>query len=133
LAQIRDARVQVGRVALETKKRDGRRVCPNGAFPSSFFGFRASIHAVHQIITNVFVQFIILLYLIDNNDNTSWMILFGSGTGVLIEAWKVLIPTDVLFRSTDNHCSQITKAVDISVVAAPAGSLLPYKLDIKGS
>lgn len=42
-----------------------------------------------QIVTNVFVQIVILLYLIDNNENTSWMILFGSGTGVLIEAWKV--------------------------------------------
>ncbi|KAF7352379.1 Cleft lip and palate associated transmembrane protein [Mycena venus] len=69
--------------------------------------------SVRTIITNVFVQFIILLYLIDNNENTSWMILFGSGTGVLIEAWK------------------ITKAVDISVIAAPAGSRFPYKLDIK--
>ncbi|KAJ7887500.1 cleft lip and palate associated transmembrane protein [Mycena olivaceomarginata] len=68
--------------------------------------------SVRTIITNVFVQFIILLYLIDNNENTSWMILFGSGTGVLIEAWK------------------ITKAVDISVVPAP-GALIPYKLDIK--
>ncbi|KAJ7129221.1 cleft lip and palate associated transmembrane protein [Mycena epipterygia] len=69
--------------------------------------------SVRTIVTNVFVQLVILLYLIDNNDNTSWMILFGSGTGVLIEAWK------------------ITKAVDISVIAAPAGSFLPYKLDIK--
>lgn len=69
--------------------------------------------SVRTIITNVFVQLIILLYLIDNNENTSWMILFGSGTGVLIEAWK------------------ITKAVDINVIPAPAGSLLPYKLDIK--
>jgi hypothetical protein len=42
-----------------------------------------------QIITNVFVQAIILLYLIDNNENTSWMILLGSGMGVVIEAWKV--------------------------------------------
>jgi len=42
-----------------------------------------------QIITNVFVQFVILLYLIDNNTDTSWMILMGSGMGVLIEAWKV--------------------------------------------
>ncbi|KAG6910151.1 hypothetical protein DXG01_012910 [Tephrocybe rancida] len=66
-----------------------------------------------MIVTNVFVQVVVLLYLIDNNDNTSWMILFGSGTGVLIEAWKV------------------TKAVDISIVPAPAGSLIPYKLDIK--
>ncbi|KAG5639698.1 hypothetical protein H0H81_005881 [Sphagnurus paluster] len=65
------------------------------------------------IITNVFIQIVILLYLIDNNENTSWMILFGSGMGVLVEAWKV------------------TKAVDISVIPAPAGSLIPYKLDIK--
>jgi hypothetical protein len=42
-----------------------------------------------KIITNVFVQAIILLYLIDNNENTSWMILLGSGMGVVIEAWKV--------------------------------------------
>ncbi|KAK7470267.1 hypothetical protein VKT23_001700 [Stygiomarasmius scandens] len=69
--------------------------------------------SVRTIVTNVVVQLIILLYLIDNNENTSWMILFGSGMGVVIEAWK------------------ITKAVDISIVPAPAGSLLPYKLDIK--
>ncbi|THV08204.1 cleft lip and palate associated transmembrane protein [Dendrothele bispora CBS 962.96] len=72
-----------------------------------------SVRTVSWIVTNVVVQFIILLYLIDNNENTSWMILFGSGMGVLIEAWK------------------ITKAVDITIVPAPAGSLLPYKLDIK--
>ncbi|KDR84065.1 hypothetical protein GALMADRAFT_236703 [Galerina marginata CBS 339.88] len=69
--------------------------------------------SVRTIVTNVFVQAVILLYLIDNNENTSWMILMGSGMGVLIEAWK------------------ITKAVDISVIPSPAGSRLPYKLDIK--
>jgi hypothetical protein len=42
-----------------------------------------------QIVTNVFVQLVILLYLIDNNTDTSWMILLGSGMGLLIEAWKV--------------------------------------------
>ena len=42
-----------------------------------------------QIVTNVVVQIIILLYLIDNNEQTSWMILASSGIGVLIEAWKV--------------------------------------------
>ncbi|KAF8239025.1 cleft lip and palate associated transmembrane protein, partial [Tricholoma matsutake] len=66
-----------------------------------------------SIVTNVFVQLVILLYLIDNNENTSWMILFGSGIGVLVEAWK------------------ITKAVDIRIVAAPPGSRIPYKLDVK--
>ncbi|KAI0722227.1 cleft lip and palate transmembrane 1 [Cerioporus squamosus] len=67
-----------------------------------------------SIVTNVVVQIIILLYLIDNNEQTSWMILMGSGIGVVIEAWK------------------ITKAVDISLAPSSAGSLLPYKIDIKG-
>jgi hypothetical protein len=40
------------------------------------------------------------------------MILFSSGMGVAIEAWK------------------ITKAVDIKLVPAQAGSLLPYKLSV---
>ena len=44
---------------------------------------------IPQIVTNVVVQVIILLYLIDNNEQTSWMILMGSGIGVVIEAWKV--------------------------------------------
>ncbi|KAH7887397.1 cleft lip and palate transmembrane protein 1-domain-containing protein [Phlebopus sp. FC_14] len=66
-----------------------------------------------RIITNVFVQTVILLYLIDNNTDTSWMILLGSGMGVVIEAWK------------------ITKAVDISIVSAPPGSRIPYALSIK--
>ncbi|KAL0580511.1 hypothetical protein V5O48_001498 [Marasmius crinis-equi] len=90
---FRDASLFVGRVALEAEERDGR--------------------CLRQIITNVFVQIVVLLYLIDNNENTSWMILFGSGMGVIIEAWK------------------ITKAVDISFAPASAGSFFPYKLDIK--
>ncbi|KZT38366.1 cleft lip and palate associated transmembrane protein [Sistotremastrum suecicum HHB10207 ss-3] len=69
--------------------------------------------SVRTIITNVVIQGIILLYLLDNNADTSWMIVFGQGTGMLIEAWK------------------ITKAVDISVIRTPAGSLLPYKISIK--
>jgi hypothetical protein len=64
--------------------------------------------SVRTIITNVFVQLVILLYLIDNNTDTSWMILMGSGMGVLIEAWK------------------ITKAVDIKIVASQPGSVLPW-------
>jgi len=72
------------------------------------------LHGNRTIITNVFVQLVILLYLIDNNNDTSWMILLGSGMGVLIEAWKA-----------------ITKAVDIGVIHSPAGSRFPYKLDIK--
>ncbi|CDO71393.1 hypothetical protein BN946_scf184908.g151 [Trametes cinnabarina] len=59
------------------------------------------------------LETIILLYLIDNSEQTSWMILMGSGIGILIEAWK------------------ITKAVDISIAPSPAGSWLPYQILIK--
>jgi len=68
--------------------------------------------SVRTIITNVFVQLVILLYLVDNNAQTSWMILFGQGTGILIEAWKV------------------TKAVDIKLVPSQNGATLPYRIQI---
>ncbi|KAL1748533.1 cleft lip and palate transmembrane protein 1-domain-containing protein [Schizophyllum fasciatum] len=68
--------------------------------------------SVRTIIVNVVTQIIILLYLIDNNEETSWMILFTSGIGIVIEAWK------------------ITKAVDISVIPAP-GKTIPYQIEVK--
>jgi hypothetical protein len=64
--------------------------------------------SVRTIAANVFMQLIIFLYLIDNNENTSYMILFGQGMGIAIEAWK------------------ITKAVNVRVRQTPPGSLLPY-------
>ncbi|GAA6028148.1 hypothetical protein JCM8097_006882 [Rhodosporidiobolus ruineniae] len=69
--------------------------------------------SVRTILTNVFVQTVVLLYLVDQSEETSWMILFSSGMGVLIEAWK------------------ITKAVDMSIIPHPSRPLLPYKLSIK--
>lgn len=60
----------------------------------SQFEFNPEVYCLDifpKIVTNVFVQTIILLYLIDNNENTSWMILLGSGMGVVIEAWKVTL------------------------------------------
>lgn len=56
------------------------------------------------------MQTIIFLYLVDNSDGTSWMILFGQGMGILLEAWK------------------ITKTVDVRVRPTGPGSLLPYKI-----
>jgi len=55
---------------------------------------------------------IILLYLIDNNEQTSYMILLTSGMGVLVEAWK------------------ITKAVDIVLVPAPE-SIFKRRIEIR--
>jgi hypothetical protein len=56
------------------------------------------------------MQLIIFLYLVDNSDGTSWMILFGQGMGIVVEAWK------------------ITKTVNIRVRNSAPGSLIPYKI-----
>jgi hypothetical protein len=66
--------------------------------------------SVRTILANVIMQTIIFLYLLDNNENTSWMILFGQGTGIVIEAWK------------------ITKSVNVRVRPTPPGSWLPYSI-----
>ena len=70
--------------------------------------------SIRTILTNVFTQAVILLYLIDSSEETNATILFSSAIGLAIEAWK------------------ITKAVDVRVIKSPAGSsILPYKLSIK--
>lgn len=66
--------------------------------------------SVRTILANVFMQAVIFLYLLDNNENTSWMILFGQGMGMAIEAWK------------------ITKSVNVRVRQTAPGSLLPYTI-----
>ena len=66
--------------------------------------------SVRTILANVFMQLIIFLYLMDNSDGTSWMILFGQGMGIVLEAWK------------------ITKTVDVRIRATEQGALLPYKI-----
>ncbi|TKY85707.1 hypothetical protein EX895_005247 [Sporisorium graminicola] len=67
--------------------------------------------SVGSIVTNIVVQLIITLYLLDNNEDTSWMILAGQAVGVVVECWK------------------LTKAVSVGVVAAP-NSVLGYRLKI---
>jgi hypothetical protein len=64
--------------------------------------------SVRSILANVFMQTVIFLYLVDNSQNTSWMILGSQGVGILIEFWK------------------ITTVVNVRVRPTPAGSLLPY-------
>jgi hypothetical protein len=65
--------------------------------------------SVRTIITNCVVQLIILLYLHDSSEETSWMILGSQAIGLVIEAWK------------------ITKVVNIKVVEDPT-SLLGRKI-----
>ncbi|KAI2608842.1 cleft lip and palate transmembrane 1 [Hypoxylon fragiforme] len=66
--------------------------------------------SVRSILASVFMQAVILLYLIDNSQNTSWMILGSQGVGILIEFWK------------------ITTIVNVRVRPAPPGSLIPYRI-----
>jgi hypothetical protein len=54
--------------------------------------------SVRTIVSNVVMQLIIFLYLMDNNESTSWMILFGQGIGIAIEAWKITKTVDVCVR-----------------------------------
>lgn len=66
--------------------------------------------SVRSILANVFMQTVIFLYLIDNSQNTSWMILGSQGIGILIEFWK------------------ITTIVNVRLRPAPPGSLIPYRV-----
>ncbi|KAJ5375546.1 Cleft lip and palate transmembrane 1 [Penicillium concentricum] len=54
--------------------------------------------SVRTILANVFMQAVIFLYLMDNSDNTSWMILASQGFGILLEFWKVTKTVDVRLR-----------------------------------
>merc|ERR1712093_333393 len=65
--------------------------------------------SVRSILGNVFMQAVIFLYLLDNNDNTSWMILFSQGMGIVLEFWK------------------ITTVVNVRVRPAP-DSIIPYRI-----
>ena len=54
--------------------------------------------SVRTILANVFMQTIIFLYLVDNSEGTSWMILASQGFGILLEAWKITKTVDVRLR-----------------------------------
>jgi hypothetical protein len=59
------------------------------------------------------MQTVIFLYLIDQSQNTSWMILGSQGIGILIELWK------------------ITTVVNVRLRPAPPGSILPYRVSFE--
>jgi hypothetical protein len=66
--------------------------------------------SLRSILANVVMQAIIFLYLLDNNEHTSWMIIFSQGMGIAIEAWKV------------------TKTVNVRIRPAAPGALIPYTI-----
>jgi Cleft lip and palate transmembrane protein 1 (CLPTM1) len=56
--------------------------------------------SLRTILANIVMQLIIFLYLLDNNEHTSWMILFSQGVGIAIEAWKITKTVNVRIRPT---------------------------------
>lgn len=66
--------------------------------------------SVRSILANVFMQTVIFLYLLDNSQNTSWMIMGSQVVGIFIELWKVTTVVDVRFRPS------------------PPGSFLPFQV-----
>lgn len=54
--------------------------------------------SVRSILANVFMQTVIFLYLLDNSQNTSWMILGQQVIGIFIEFWKVTTVVNVRIR-----------------------------------
>ena len=57
--------------------------------------------SVRTIVANVFMQLVIFLYLVDNSDGTSWMILASQGFGIVLEAWKITKTVNVRLRAPD--------------------------------
>lgn len=70
--------------------------------------------SVRAIFLDIGQQIIVFLYLMDNNQETSYMILIGQGMGLAIELWKV------------------KKALKVDFVPATTG-FLPYKLHFNTS
>ncbi|KAL2197588.1 cleft lip and palate transmembrane protein 1-domain-containing protein [Corynascus similis CBS 632.67] len=68
--------------------------------------------SVRSILANVFMQTVIFLYLMDQSQNTSWMILGGQAVGIVIELWK------------------ITTVVNVRLRPAP-GSIIPYRISFE--
>lgn len=54
--------------------------------------------SVRSILANVFMQTVIFLYLVDNSQNTSWMILGTQGVGIIIELWKITTVVNIRLR-----------------------------------
>ncbi|KAF9927167.1 hypothetical protein FBU30_003447 [Linnemannia zychae] len=65
--------------------------------------------SVRSIFLDIAQQIIVFLYLMDNNQDTSYMILIGQGVGLAIELWKV------------------KKALKVDIVPATSG-ILPWRL-----
>ncbi|KAJ1950587.1 hypothetical protein IWQ62_006544, partial [Dispira parvispora] len=87
--------------------------------------------SVRAILSNIVFQMIIFLYLLDNRQGTSWMILFSQGAGLVIEVWKVKKAVDirVVSQSVASNTEREVAVADQSRLTA--FSLLGYRITIR--
>ncbi|KAJ1978607.1 hypothetical protein H4R35_001832 [Dimargaris xerosporica] len=89
--------------------------------------------SVRAIITNVGFQIIIFLYLLDNQESTSWMILVSQGVGLLIEVWKIKRAADIQVEPVAAAAPSPSTGSDSSTTAwrLTAFTLFGYRVTIK--
>ncbi|KAJ1982076.1 hypothetical protein H4R34_001836 [Dimargaris verticillata] len=88
--------------------------------------------SVRAIVTNVGFQVIIFLYLLDNQESTSWMILVSQGVGLLIEVWKIKKAVDIQVDPVAAAPLPPTDAVSPTVTRRmTAFTLLGYRVTVK--
>jgi len=68
---------------------------------------------VKSIVLNTVMQFIVFLYLLDNE--TSWMILLSVGIGLLIEIWKLRKAVDMEVQALIYTCHRTELHVGLLV------------------
>ncbi|PKY40964.1 cleft lip and palate transmembrane protein [Rhizophagus irregularis] len=68
--------------------------------------------SVRTILANIFFQLIIFLYLMDNNEDTSWMILIGQGISLAIEVWKIKKAVDIEIKPSQSFFKYSINFID---------------------
>jgi hypothetical protein len=87
--------------------------------------------SVRTICLNAFFQMIIFLYLMDND--TSWMILFSSGIGLLIEFWKIQKAFKVKINQPEPEPGSKEAEEKAKLPVAWYAWFLPFKLEFETS
>lgn len=78
---------------------------------------------------NVFMQTVVLLYLLDNQENASYVILLGQGFGIAVEAWKITKSVNVRLVEVDGAIPYRIKFEDKHVLNETEKQTKEYDAD----
>ncbi|KAJ1660064.1 hypothetical protein IWQ61_000958 [Dispira simplex] len=87
--------------------------------------------SVRAILSNIVFQVIIFLYLLDNRQGTSWMILFSQGAGLVIEVWKVKKAVDIQVVSQSAISTTEREVVMANQSRLTAFTLLGHQITVR--